>query len=248
MTSTTYRIVKIPNLDGRTTEQEQLALAHKFREFRLFALKTAPGAYASTYDVEVQRGIDQTFERLRNTKAAQFVALASEKPTTDIFYHVCEGEMSELLEYDWLGFIVLLGPEASLGNVSAAKNPYSQITEVPKTDAPVEEIKEDGALRYHLNGMFVHPSVRRCGMGERLIRAALNAARATSTGNGNGYRCGIITDEWNDAAKKLYERVGFEVVAREIYGGERVALRMELRQAADEDAGCENRSTIECCA
>lgn len=247
MTTTTYRIVKIPSLDGRTTEQEQLALAHKFREFRLFALKTAPGAYASTYDVEVQRGIDQTFERLRNAKAAQFVALASEKPTTSTA-HVCEGKMSEMLKNDWLGFIVLLGPEASLGSVSAAKNPYSQITEVPKIDAPVEEVREDGSLRYHLNGMFVHPSVRRCGVGERLIRAALNAARTTSTGNGNGYRCGIITDEWNDTARKLYERVGFKVVARETYGGERVALRMELRQAADEDAVCENRSTIGGCA
>lgn len=243
MTPMTYRIVKIPEIDSRTTEQEQLALAHKFREFRLFALKTAPGAFASTYEVESQRGIEQTFERLRNTKAAQFVALATEEPAMETA-EVCEGEMSDLLGYDWLGFIVLLGPEASLGSVSAAKNPFSQIMEVIKTEATERKTEDDGAIRYHLNGMFVHPSVRRCGMGERLIRTALDVASTMSVKISSGFRCGIITDEWNLTAKTLYERVGFNVVARETYNEERVALRMELHRTADEVVKSKTQNTV----
>ena len=68
----TYQIVTIPKLDQRITEHSQLALAHKFREFRLLALKTAPGTFASSYDDEVKRDLDHTFERLRHPKTTPF--------------------------------------------------------------------------------------------------------------------------------------------------------------------------------
>ena len=58
-----------------------------------------------------------------------------------------------------------------------------------------------------------------------------------------GFHCTIIVDEWNHAAIRLYERVGFKVVARETYGGNRTALRMELSrggEGAGEVAACKN--------
>ena len=222
----TYRIATIPKLDGRMNEDDQLALAHKFREFRLLALRTAPGAFASNYDDEAKRGLDHTFERLRHAKAKQFVALAGEASTPDMA-QVCEADVSELLGHDWLGFIVLIGPEEGLGHVSAKADPYSQMADETSLQGTAREMHDNEIMRFHLNGMFVSPSARRCGMGARLIEAALKAAEVTSE-RGSGFRCTIIVDEWNHAAIKLYERVGFEVVAKEIYGEDRIALRMEL--------------------
>jgi ribosomal protein S18 acetylase RimI-like enzyme len=233
-----YQIVTIPKLDARISQQDQLALAHKFREFRLLALKTAPGAFASSYDDEVKRDLDHTFERLRHPKATQFVALASEASTPDKTV-VREADIDELLSRDWLGFIVLIGLDESQGSVSAKSDPLSQIA-ITSSEERVLELHND-VMRFHLNGMFVSPSARRCGMGARLIEAALDAAKSRSGKSSRGFHCTIIVDEWNDAAIKLYERVGFAIVAKETYGEDRIALRMELSrggEAAGEVAAC----------
>lgn len=240
MNTATYRVVTIPKLDGRTTEEDQLALAHKFREFRLLALKTAPGAYATSYEDEARCGLDHTFERLRHPKATQFVALANRASALDIA-QVRKADVYELLTHEWLGFVVLIGPEECLGAVSARTDPFGQITagermRIESTSMSAGHDRNSGTLRFHLNGMFVCPSVRRCGMGARLIEAALDSARLASKKNDLGFHCTIIVDEWNHAARTLYERVGFEVVARETYGEDRIALRMELRRV-DETAG-----------
>jgi ribosomal protein S18 acetylase RimI-like enzyme len=236
MTSTAYRVVTIPKLHERITKNDQIALAHKFRNFRLLALQTAPGAFATSYEEEAQRGLDHTFERLRHAKATQFVALANETSALDVA-DVCEADINEMLGNEWLGFIVLIGPEEGLGSVSARSDPFGQIKAETETSEP-EKRADGGVLRFHLNGMFVCPSARRCGMGARLIEAALDAARLTSVRDDRGHHCTIIVDEWNQAAKKLYERVGFKVVARETYGEDRIALRMELRRGGEQPA-CE---------
>jgi ribosomal protein S18 acetylase RimI-like enzyme len=239
---TYYQIVTIPKLDERITEHNQLALAHKFREFRLLALKTAPGAFASSYDDEAKRNLDQTFERLRHAKATRFVALASEASTPDTA-QIHEADVGELLNRDWLGSIVLIGPERGLGTVSAKADPLSQIANKTYSAETAYEMRNNDVMRFHLNGMFVSPSARRCGMGVRLIEAALGTARSISREKRCGSHCTIIVDEWNDAAIKLYERVGFEVVAKETYNENRIALRMELSrggEAAGEVVACED--------
>jgi ribosomal protein S18 acetylase RimI-like enzyme len=232
----TYRIITIPKLDERMTEHDQLALAHKFREFRLLALKTAPGAYASSYEDEAKRGLDHTFERLRHAKATQFVALASSAfpPTTN---QVREADIDDLLNHDWLGFIVLIGLEGGLGSVSAKADPFSQIARDSSSNGTAQEMHSNDAMRFHLNGMFVSPSARRCGMGARLIEAALDRSRLMSEKSSYGLHCTIIVDEWNHAAIKLYQRVGFEIVAKESYGEDRIALRMELSRVGAAGGG-----------
>jgi GNAT superfamily N-acetyltransferase len=238
----TYQIVTIPKLDGKITEHNQLALAHKFREFRLLALKTAPGAFASSYDDEAKRDLDHTFERLRHPKATQFVALASGTTTPDMAY-IHEADVGELLDRDWLGFIVLIGLDECLGTVSAKADPLTKVAEGSASDEAVHKVSNKDAMRFHLNGMFVSPSARRCGMGACLIEAALDRARSMSERGSCGFHCTIIVDEWNHAAIMLYERVGFKVVAREMYGEDRTALRMELSrggEGAGEVAACED--------
>ena len=80
-------------------------------------------------------------------------------------------------------------------------------------------------------------------MGACLIEAALGRARSMSEKGGRGFHCTIIVDEWNNAAIKLYERVGFKVVAKETYGEDRIALRMELSRGGEivgEVAACKD--------
>ena len=76
-----------------------------------------------------------------------------------------------------------------------------------------------------------------------MIEAALDRARSMSEKSSCNFHCTIIVDEWNHAAIRLYERVGFKVVARETYGEDRTALRMELSrggEGADEMTACED--------
>ena len=150
---------------------------------------------------------------------------------------VHEADVGELLDRDWLGFIVLIGLEEGLGTVSAEADPLSQIAKGNISDEAVHKLRNKHTMRFHLNGMFVAPSARRCGMGARLIEAALDAAKSRSGKSSRGFHCTIIVDEWNDAAIKLYERVGFKMVATETYGEARIALRMELSWGGETAGG-----------
>lgn len=58
--------------------------------------------------------------------------------------------------------------------------------------------------------VFVHPATRRMGIASRLIEEALKLARE------KGYeRIALRTHQTNSGAVKLYEKCGFELVARE---------------------------------
>jgi ribosomal protein S18 acetylase RimI-like enzyme len=229
VTPVPYRIVTIPKFSGdETSNDPPLSLARRFRDFRLLALKTSPGAFASTYEDESQRSIDHTLERLRTTKATHFVALAVDALGVDV---VCEADTSVLLQYDWFGSVVLMGPNEGSKIISANAEPLGQMA--TQSDQ-VADVKGQEALHFHLNGMFVRPIARGSGMGRRLIEAALGKAREKCASSGKkGLYCTIIVDEWNDSARSLYTRCGFEVVATEIYGDNRVAFRMELREAGE---------------
>jgi GNAT superfamily N-acetyltransferase len=224
-----YRIVTIPKFAGDETDNNPpLALAHRFRDFRLLALKTSPGAFASTYEEESQRSLNHTLERLISTKATHFVALAvDDAPDDDAVY---EADTSDLLQYDWLGTVVLTK------SMSAKADPLGQMA---AGGSQVAKAEGHEALHFHLNGMFVQEFARRSGMGRRLIGAALRKAREKSESCGvNGLHCTIIVDEWNDSARSLYARCGFEVTAREVYGDNRIALRMELRETGESAWEC----------
>lgn len=228
MMSTSFRIVTIPKTGENPENNRQLlTLAQKFRAFRLFALKTSPGAFASTYEDEAQRGLDQTFERLKNTKATQFVALSCGEKTDN----VCEASLETLTESEWLGFVVLLGPQEHSTGISAQHDPYPEMATSTKARQELSKLGETGHFHFHLNGMFVHPSARRLDIGKQLIRSALHDAERQGANSGCGTCCRCIVNEGNDGAQSLYERCGFVVTGKEMYhvcGEDRVTLRMEL--------------------
>jgi ribosomal protein S18 acetylase RimI-like enzyme len=72
--------------------------------------------------------------------------------------------------------------------------------------------------------MFVHPDHRRRGLGERLLRAAIDHARTWE----GVERLGLGVSETTPAARRLYERLGFG-----IWGTEPDALRYAGRSYAE---------------
>lgn len=183
---------------------------------------------ASSYEEEVRRDLDFTMQRLSNPRAVQFVALASNAPAKGPAYR--EAEICALRTRDWIGSLVLMGPQAEPTGISARSDPFQTTANDTKAESQASARSADKQLHSHLNGMFVVPFVRRSGVGVALVRAALERAEFEGASLDCGVCCTIIVDEWNESANKLYERSGFQVVARELYGEDRVALRVQRRR------------------
>lgn len=205
----TYQIVLIPKL---TEAHEHITgLAEKFRAFRLGALLKSPDAFASTYEVENQRGLDHSIQRLISPKAAQYVAL---RRATKHETPRSEGEAIErLLKDDWVGLNVLLGPEEGdeLSGPSASLERTTPGLWPPNTsffarsEGPLD-------LHFHINGMYVDPSTRGAGLGKALMEAVLQRADAEAAKVSGKARVSLSVYDHNTAARGLYEKAGFQVV------------------------------------
>ncbi|KAJ9627863.1 hypothetical protein H2203_003081 [Taxawa tesnikishii (nom. ined.)] len=219
MAENRLKIVRIPLVPqstmGSTAEER---LIRRSREFRLYALQTTPEAFASSYDEESQRDLDYFRSRLSNPKATTFVALKDTKQTSlDV--------LEECSRAEWLGVVVLLGPHIAetVTAVSASTNPWLKmaIHEQAQKDACIEETPEtrlEMTAMFHLSGMFVSPAARGRRLGEKLIGEALNHGKSESRRKGVGlFRCALAVDDTNIAAKAVYRKMGFEVVAEEMY-------------------------------
>jgi ribosomal protein S18 acetylase RimI-like enzyme len=242
----TFTVVAMPRLPPDTQgDAFSIELAQKSRAFRLHALKTAPEAFAASYEVESQRGLDQTIERLSKPKAINIAALAIEEDNK-MFEQGKHADL--LLTQNWIGITALVGPqESSLAAISAKSDPFSQVTASRNPAAPkigVQTSEEAGAererLRFHIAAVFVDPSARGQGVGSTLLKFVLKKAEEFTRGVQSGFACTILVDSNNMAARRLYEKVGFRAVGDERYvqqpralAGEshvheRTALRMEV--------------------
>lgn len=205
----TYHIVLVPKLSE--THKDISGLAKKFREFRLGALTKSPDAFASTYEVESQRGLDQSIQRLISPKAAQFVALRSAIPH-DTPQSETEA-IERLLDDEWVGLNVLLGPEEGdeLSGPSANLEKTTPGLWPPNTrffarsESPLD-------LHFHVNGMYVDPETRGSGLGKALMDAVLQRADAEAAKVSGKARVSLSVYDYNVAARTLYTRAGFEVV------------------------------------
>lgn len=235
MVTVLFEILTLPK-DIEMSPKNEIAktLAGKCRDMRLEGLKTSPGAFASSYDEEAQRGLGFTMQRLSNPRAAHFVALASEDTTKGHNSH--EGDLCALTTRDWIGSLVLMGPHTDAAGISPKSDPFPTMADPRSPDISKSRGRLiEKELHFHLNGMFVVPFARRSGVGMALLRAALDRANSEGRQCSCSVNCSIIVDEWNVSARSLYERCGFRVVAKELYGDDRIALRMELQQTVLEE-------------
>lgn len=230
----TFHVIELtkPPVDA-DEQREWIALAEKFRNLRLRALKMAPEAFASSHEIECQRGLDQTFERLKNQKASQLVAIESDDP--DISSVISGADLAYICKHEWVGMVVVFGPMEV--EAHAREDPYKQMvaahenTRITENDNIVSSMSK--SKEFVLNGVFVEPSVRGKGAGKALIETAVKAVK-TVQGQGMpppNYEISVtaLVHVENLGARKLYEKAGFVAVGEETYRQKPRALLGESR-------------------
>jgi len=244
----TFAIATLPLLpDIVANKGQHFQLAQKYRDLRLLALQTSPEAFASSYEVESQRSLDETVKRLSNSKAVHFVAVEDKHDNSKCIDK--QKDLQRLLNSEWIGMIVLLGPETEQSPaVSAQLDPFARMTAIATLDNHPETVEgiraEEQTLHYHLNSVFVTPTARKAGLGQLLIKAAFARAETVAKTEEARWYCTVLVDSKNQAARSLYEKAGIVVVGEETYfqqpralvAGEshaevKVALLMELHRA-----------------
>lgn len=176
---TTFRIVTIPKLRKDTKpDSESNELAEKFRELRLRSLKVAPDSFASRFADESRHTLDHTLDRLSTPKAVHFVA--TKEPNARRLSFDGQTDVQRMLQADWLGLIVLLGPQDTHNIDHSSGDPFQRMTAARREDVMLSGDNSESAssLHFHLNAMFVDPSARGGGLGLALIDAAVGRAEA----------------------------------------------------------------------
>ena len=236
----TFSVITLPIIrNGEEKNTNSIALAEKFRELRLRSLQKAPDAFARKYEDEIQCGLDHSLSRLSNAKAVHFVGLKRPDSSSSLMKDPQANEA--MLNGEWLGLIVLLGPQddSEHSDLYPNKDPFQRMTAADREDRLLSsqaQLVSSAALHYHLNGMFVDPIARGSGLGLALIRAALGRAKEQAATFNAGIRITICVYDHNKAAWKLYEKAGFKVVSNKrpslTRGPEFTAVDMELKIAA----------------
>lgn len=223
-------IVKLPKPPLAVEDDaDWTGLAQKFRGLRLRSLETSPEAFASTYEAESQRGLDQTFDRLRNRNARQFIAVENidgDRECSPDFWDVFA-----ICQREWVGMIVLVGPME--GSVGAQADPINaviqQLDDGACEAADAKTSISTPPVEFVLNGVFVEPSARGRGIGKALMNIAVDRAKSyESTGPVDRFITVLVSGE-NEEARKLYEKAGFRVVGEETYTQEPRRLLGEIR-------------------
>ncbi|KAJ5832128.1 hypothetical protein N7474_000439 [Penicillium riverlandense] len=201
------------------------AVVERYRKLRLHGLKVDPHAFSSTYERESQFEQDKWIARIENPAGKTFVSvIPCKEPVLTreneiIIASDSSGALGSLLRNEWTGQLTLIGPEvlAIQGDETAETGlakPWSVFFQdeqcIPPL-TPTETMDLRGAhLVYMVVGMFVSPESRRGGHGQRLIEAAVQAAREEGQTRGAAsVRIVLIVEPENHGAQKLYERTGF---------------------------------------
>ena len=208
--------------------------AKLLRHFRLQSLKDTPDAFASTYEKEIEFAPEIWLQRLKNPDALHLVATIhkNEENTT-----LCGDET--LNTAGWLGLLVLITKHGSKRQPARASPWGYNWSQELNTSGYAERGRYNVEDRtyYQLNGMFVHPVVRRYGLGKLLIQKAIVYIKSTSEEHKlPSCRVDVLVDSWNSAAMGLYQSCGFERVGEDTYevgGLKRTALSLSLTIMAE---------------
>ncbi|OMP88281.1 hypothetical protein BK809_0003038 [Diplodia seriata] len=178
-------------------------LVSRQKSFRLFSLTSAPEAFGSTIERELQFTWDTWESRLTNPQATTFVAIPDDPASQGRL------DIRQLLQHEWLGQLVLLRMyQEDQAELSANASPWTALKD--------GVMRDDVVLHYHFNGMFVVPAARGQGIARKLIEHAI----ASSTPNDAVHaKYTVIVWAKNESAKRAFETCGFKVVGEEMYEG-----------------------------
>lgn len=164
-------------------------LVDRQKQFRLFSLNSAPEAFSSTYERELQFAWDVWESRLTNPQATTFVAIPSTDPD-----HL---DVRQVLHHEWLGQLVLVRmPQEDREGLSANAAPWTAL--------------QDELPHYHFSGMFIMPAACGQGVAQKLIEHAIASSTTTDA------RYTVVVWAKNKSARRAFEKCGFEVVREEM--------------------------------
>ncbi|KAJ5166941.1 uncharacterized protein N7482_005722 [Penicillium canariense] len=244
----TDEVICIPKtFSSPTLEQE---VVERYKNLRLYGLKVDPRSFSSTYEAESQFSDDTWRSRIQNPVGKTFASMMdsnTQLPVSKIEGLVQSHGMNDalygLLQKEWAGIVTLVGPGVLRSNEDATTAPSKphqvfirdRQYQIPQTVPELDDLS--GAhMVYMLVGMFVSPSARRRGHGQRLLEAAIAAAaEETIILGGRKASIAVQAESGNHNAQRLYERVGFKVTDEAVEIEERdgakslvVSLEMEL--------------------
>jgi len=158
------------------------ALAEKYRELRLSALKESPTSFSSTYETEVAFTKDQWISRLRTPGKETFICTTSPQ----IIAADCE----------WVAQVTLLGPIAA------------QTFRLPESSGQPAVANDDEEEKWQMLSLYTLPSHRGRGVGKDLCREAFRYLTSLER-LPKKVRVRIMVKPQNTVTLKMYGGLGF---------------------------------------
>ncbi|KAF2267108.1 hypothetical protein CC78DRAFT_531186 [Lojkania enalia] len=167
-------------------------IAHQ-KDFRLRSLQISPESFSSSYEREEQFSDKDWEARLQNPLAYTFIILKCSKTETETNKTV---DLTDIVDGEWVGMGVLAGPMGDLpGNMR-------------------EMADEERCTEFEISGVFVLPGARNLGLGKSLVEATVEHGKSLGKQRGaSEVLVKVSAASTNVQALKLYERLGFSVIA-----------------------------------
>lgn len=237
-------VILVPKSFSTPTLEREVV--ERYKKLRLHGLQADPHSFSSTYEDESQFADEVWRSRIHNPVGKTFAAvtdsgnqLEASTAETLIQAYVANDALQGLLRKKWVGIVTLLGPGVFSRPVedtaSKLSQPYNVFVRDGKYQIP-PIASELGDLRgahlvYLIVGMFVSPSARQRGHGQRLMEAAIAVATEEARMlEGCKASITVQVESGNLRAQRLYEKVGFKVVDE--------AVEIENRQGAKSSVVC----------
>lgn len=162
-----------------------VAWSARLKDLRLKSLKSDADSWISTYESEVGQPEEFWLSRLQATRACHLVLVRDGPPG-----HGIDTEALPLLQGDWVGFVVIIGPEPSnMGKSGSASSEYL------------------------MSALFIDAELRGYGLGKRLVQEAMTTVRHDALMNKlTAPYCTTSVRHGNDHALKMYQKLGFRIV------------------------------------
>ena len=206
--ASTFSVLKIPNLFAGDDLLEQYA--DKYQKLRLQSLRSDPDSFSSTISGESKQPHEFWTGRMLNPRARHFIGV---RLTTDSSAGFGADDVEAVLEAEWVGTLVVIGPTAV---ASDERSPWKSLARGRFTEDGEEANSDSAVSAYHLAGFYVNPEVRGQGLGGLLVNAATaSIIQDTQTIRKARAICTVGASHTNSVVRRLFKGMGFKEVAEE---------------------------------
>jgi ribosomal protein S18 acetylase RimI-like enzyme len=181
----------------------------KYKELRLQSLKSDPESFSSTFADESRQPVNFWTDRMLRPGARHLLAveLSNYSSAPSVI-----DEPQTVLESEWVGMLVLLGPNSIASNDS----PPGKTFRGPLVEENTDENRETVTSAYHMAGFYVAPEHRGHGIGGALVQTAMEVIANDCEKMPNPKAiCTVGVSHTNIVVRRLFKRMGFEEVGED---------------------------------